>query len=199
MEKGEKFFSVNPEKCIGCNLCEFACSLEKTGEFNPLQSRIRIVRMSPLINQALTCKLCDDPLCVDVCMRKALSQSKETRIIRINSAKCDGCGLCIEACPYGAIRHDESAKAVVICDLCDGKPVCMEICPVEAIEFSATDKDYKAKWTGAYKKWIDESKKFIQLTEGEDIDIFAESMEIMEKLEDKLKLLFEKKSSKRGH
>lgn len=134
MEKAPyKFFYVNPEKCIGCNLCEYVCSLKKVGCFNPSKSRIRVVRMHPFINLALTCKLCDNPSCVTVCPRKALIQHEKTRVIRVDNDKCDGCSQCIEACPYGAIRYDEDARSVTICDLCEGEPECKEICPLRQL------------------------------------------------------------------
>jgi indolepyruvate ferredoxin oxidoreductase alpha subunit len=39
--------SVNcdDDKCVGCDICEYACSFEKEKVFNPLKSRIRSVRI----------------------------------------------------------------------------------------------------------------------------------------------------------
>ena len=187
-----KFFFVNPEKCIGCNLCEYACSLKKTGDFNPLKSRIRVVRLHPFVNIALTCKLCDDPPCVVACPRDALAQDKETRVIHVDDVKCDGCSWCIEACPYGAVRYEPDIGAVVICDLCDGDPECVKICPVEAIEFTASDEDINRAWVLAYEKLVDGARKVIHMTERRDLDIFKESTETIEKIDEKLRLLFEK-------
>jgi carbon-monoxide dehydrogenase iron sulfur subunit len=187
-----KFFYVNPEKCIGCNLCEYACSLKKTGDFNPLKSRIRIVRLHPFVNLALVCKLCDDPPCVTACPRNALTQDKETRVIRVDDEKCDGCSWCIEACPYGAVRYEPEIASVVICDLCDGEPECKEICPVEAIEFTVSDEDINKAWAAAYKKLVDEARKVISMAERKDLDIFRESTETIEKIDEKLRQLFEK-------
>ena len=39
--------------------------------------------------------------------------------------------------------------------------------------------------------WVDEAKKFIYLAEKGDLDVFKESMETMEKIDEKLRLLFE--------
>lgn len=193
-----KFFFVNSEKCIGCNLCEYACSLEKAGEINPLKSRIRVMRMHPFINLAVVCKLCENPACVAACPRGALVQSEETRVIRVDNKKCDGCGLCLEACPYGAIQYDEDTDAVVVCDLCDGKPACKEICPVEAIDFSASDEEIKKAWISAYKKWTEESRKFIRLAEKRELDVFNESTATIEKVDEKMRQLLKKQQTQRS-
>ena len=73
-----KFVSVDPEKCVGCQICEYACSFTKEKAFNPLKSRIRVVRVNQLANMAVTCRLCEEPACVAACPRDALTQSKET-------------------------------------------------------------------------------------------------------------------------
>ena len=52
--------------------------------------------------------------------------------IQILSGECRGCGGCIDACPFGAIRM-EAEKAVVLetCTLCGA---CVSSCAFEAIE-----------------------------------------------------------------
>ena len=194
MQKHERqFLYVNPEKCVGCSLCEYACSLKKVNELNPQKSRIRVSRAHPFIHVASTCILCDDPPCITSCPRKCLSQSSATGVIIVDKEKCNGCGWCIEACPYGAVQYDEGIGAVAICDLCDGKPECIDFCPTEAIEFLKSDEDIKGKWTLARKSWVEESKKLLQMESGEKTDIFANYSENAQKIEEKLQLLYEKK------
>ena len=121
-----KFVSADPEKCVGCAVCEYACSMKKENTFNPLKSRIRVVRIHPLINLSLTCRLCEDPPCVAACPRDALTQSEENGVIMVDEDKCNGCGWCIEACDYGAITLHPENKVVFVCDLCDGDPECIK-------------------------------------------------------------------------
>jgi len=193
-EATQKFLSVNPEKCVGCGICEFACSWEKEGVLNPLKSRIRIIRGPPFIHLAVTCRQCEDTPCIRACPRDALFQSEETGAILVDDAKCDGCKWCLEACEYGAIRYDGDADTVVICDLCDGSPKCKEMCPEEAIDFVAEEADIVKTWVAASKKWIDASKKLVKMAKGEGVtDFLTESKEIMERIEEKYRELFEKK------
>ena len=193
--KGTKrFLSVDPEKCVGCSICEFACSWEKEQVLNPLKSRIRIIRGPPFIQLATTCRQCEDTPCIKACPKDALHQSEETGAILVEDEKCDGCKWCLEACQYGAIRYDVEANTVVICDLCDGNPKCKEMCPEEAIDFVSEETDIAKAWVAASRKWIDASEKLIRMAKGkEETDLMADSKEIMEHIDEKLRELFEKR------
>lgn len=55
------------------------------------------------------------------------------KIIKINEEKCNGCGLCINACHEGALVL-ENGKAKLISDsYCDGLGNCLPECPTNAI------------------------------------------------------------------
>ncbi|MCX5704821.1 MAG: 4Fe-4S binding protein [Candidatus Omnitrophica bacterium] len=55
------------------------------------------------------------------------------KIIKIDEAKCNGCGQCIPNCPEGAIQIVDN-KARLISDLfCDGLGACIGYCPQAAI------------------------------------------------------------------
>lgn len=55
------------------------------------------------------------------------------KMIQIDEAKCDGCGLCLPNCPEGAIQLIDG-KARLISDLfCDGLGACLGHCPQGAI------------------------------------------------------------------
>ncbi len=136
-----RYIVCDPDKCVGCQMCEFICSLTKTDSFNPLKSLIRNVRIEPVLMMSVTCRLCEDPPCVTSCPHKALTQSEETGIIIIDDDKCDGCGWCIEACEFGAIFLEPAEKTVKICDLCKDLeiPPCIEFCPKEALSHSTPE------------------------------------------------------------
>ncbi|KUO65874.1 MAG: (Fe-S)-binding protein [Gracilibacter sp. BRH_c7a] len=55
------------------------------------------------------------------------------KIIEINQEKCNGCGLCVNACHEGALQM-VNGKAVLIGDeYCDGLGDCLPECPTDAI------------------------------------------------------------------
>jgi TPP-dependent indolepyruvate ferredoxin oxidoreductase alpha subunit len=136
-----QFVDCDPNRCIGCNICEYVCSLEKENTFNPVKSRIRAVRLTALSNVAFTCRTCRDAPCVAACPKDALTQSKETGVVTVDEAKCDGCGWCIAPCEYGAITlHPESRKAM-LCDTCEGEPECIQWCPEGALSYKGKTTD----------------------------------------------------------
>ncbi len=58
---------------------------------------------------------------------------KERKIIEIDRDKCNGCGVCVDACHEGAIQMVEG-KAKLVSDIyCDGLGDCLGPCPVGAI------------------------------------------------------------------
>ncbi len=156
-----KFITADPEKCVGCGVCEYICSFEKEKVFNPLKSRIRVVRLDSIINLAVACRLCEDAPCVAACPRDALTQSEETGIILVDEDKCNGCGWCIEACDYGAIMLHPDKKVVFTCDLCDGQPKCVEWCPEEALDFVNRDVLAQKARITVVKKLFQEALKSI--------------------------------------
>ncbi|MCL1872836.1 MAG: 4Fe-4S binding protein [Clostridiales bacterium] len=56
-------------------------------------------------------------------------------IIKIDQAKCDGCGLCVAACQEGAIGLVEGKAKLLRDDYCDGLGNCLPVCPCQAISF----------------------------------------------------------------
>ena len=155
-----KFVTADPDKCVGCQVCEYVCSMTKDKVFNPLKSRIRVVRINQLANLAVTCRLCEDPPCVAACPRDALTQS-ETGVIIVDKDKCNGCGWCIEACDYGAIMLHPENKIVYVCDLCKekGEPQCVKWCPEEALEVTTSDVLAQKARITAVKKLFHEAMK----------------------------------------
>ena len=131
-----KFVSGDPSKCVGCCVCEYVCSMKNEATYNPTKSRIRVVRLNPFVNLAITCRFCEDPLCITACPRTALKQSEKTGVIIVDESFCNGCGWCVEACEFGAIQLHPKTRVAFVCNLCDGEPQCVEWCPEQALDFT---------------------------------------------------------------
>jgi len=52
-------------------------------------------------------------------------------INRVDENQCTGCGLCLPACPFGALTLDGTARVVEV--RCAGCGVCVQVCPQGAL------------------------------------------------------------------
>ena len=185
-----QFVSIDPNKCTGCGLCEYVCSLEKSGFPNPALSRIRVIRLTPLLNISMTCRFCNDPPCVEACSREALRQSEKGNLIVVDEEKCDGCGWCIQACPYGGLIMDPYKNVVNVCDFCDGEPKCVDFCPEEALEIFSDDEEADKMWRSAIENLPKELERLSGLIKKRDLsEIFMKAEDRAKKLERKLEEL----------
>ena len=69
------------------------------------------------------------------------------KIIHIDEEKCNGCGLCAEACHEGAIDIIDGKAKLMRENFCDGFGDCLPNCPTGAISFEereAPEYDEKA-------------------------------------------------------
>ena len=51
----------------------------------------------------------------------------------IDKSACNGCGRCLQVCPYDAIELDSNGKAVIDQTLCKQDGLCVKACPQNAI------------------------------------------------------------------
>lgn len=133
----KKIIHVDPDACTGCKMCEMVCSLvHDDNAINPKRSRIRIIEDPDKgIYIPKVCNLCEDPACIEACPESALSRDPETKAIINDKESCTGCGLCVDACDYGAITIDPVDYVANVCDLCRGRPKCVEYCLQEALVY----------------------------------------------------------------
>ncbi len=63
---------ISKDECVGCRICELACSFQKYGLFNPRKSNIRVHIDSAgdigvSIRASCNCGAAAKPLCVELC------------------------------------------------------------------------------------------------------------------------------------
>ncbi|MBW1646929.1 MAG: 4Fe-4S binding protein [Deltaproteobacteria bacterium] len=72
--------TVDTTRCVGCRLCELACSFSRHGQFNPSLAAIAVCfqddgTLAVAISE--DCAACRRPLCADFCPVGAITSGKD--------------------------------------------------------------------------------------------------------------------------
>lgn len=140
------------DKCLGCHLCEVACTTAHSLTGDIVKAHLWEKRVKqPAIHVegdkyssiAVGCHHCDEPPCVAGCIAGALSKDPVTGVVSCDTDKCVGCRTCMVQCPYGAVSV---RRVAVKCDLCTtgwsvGAPACVAACINGALVYAETDDD----------------------------------------------------------
>lgn len=138
--------AIDAAKCLNCKACVVACQQRNGVPYGLSRNWVRDFPdpAAPLGRrfQPGACMHCDRPLCVDACPTHA-TYKDEDGSVRIDAARCIGCGGCIEACPYGArFKHPVTGTADK-CDYCAATPgqtpACVQVCPTGCRIFGDAD------------------------------------------------------------
>jgi len=138
----EKVLYAISELCTGCNRCSFVCSAVKEKRFMPSKSRIHVNNFSNKgYSVPSVCFQCPKPECLKACPEKAIYRDKY-QVVLIDLEQCNGCGECVDACPYGMIQVDEESRAYK-CDYCGGEPACVKECSPGALVYGDSEKELR--------------------------------------------------------
>ena len=153
-----KTIIIDHDKCTGCLMCAQACSLVKTGTFNPAAARIRIVDWEESgATDPIVCQHCAEPVCIPACPESAISKDPAGGIVRIDPEACINCATCRKICPYAGPVYSAIEKRVVLCDHCGGEPTCVSVCPTGALQYE----EYEPGETGARLRAIGEIRSTV--------------------------------------
>lgn len=137
---------IEEEACWGCKACELACQQEHEFASPPL---LKILEDGPHMDKngysfqfrVRICRHCQDPPCLPACPQEAIYQRPDS-IVMLDEARCNGCGLCQQACPYQAIIINDATGKALKCDMCHLRvdhglyPACADnICMAHCIYF----------------------------------------------------------------
>lgn len=148
---------VNPERCIGCRQCEFACAVEHSQSHDPVQAifedpppRSRIhVEPGHSFHSSFPnkCRHCSPAPCQQTCPTAAIYRDSVTDLVLIKASKCIACAMCAMVCPFDVLTFHEQTNGGpprVVATKCDGcvervkrgsVPACVEACKVDALVF----------------------------------------------------------------
>ena len=120
------------DRCVGCQQCMFACA-RRFGEAGFESSCIQVKSTGGMERgfKVIVCKACDDPPCAKVCPTGALLPRSQGGV-RLDAAKCIGCGNCSQACIIGAVQWDHEINKPMICIHCG---YCASYCPHGVLAF----------------------------------------------------------------
>ncbi len=118
-------------------MCEVACASFHFGAVSPALSRIRVAKLEETgLDMAVACLSCFEKPCLE-CPTGALSAGSKGEIL-LDAGLCNACGICVEACPVGAVGF--YGDQPLFCDLCGGATACVDVCPSRALSYRA---DYR--------------------------------------------------------
>ncbi len=148
---------VNPEHCIGCRQCEYACAVEHSRSHDPVLAlsedplpspRIH-VEAGPWLNSSFPnkCRHCNPAPCQGACPTAAIFRDDDLDLVLVDTGKCIACAMCAMVCPFDAVTFHIQSNGhppAVVATKCDGcadrvrrgvEPACAEACKVDALVF----------------------------------------------------------------
>ena len=148
---------VNPERCIGCLQCQFACAVEHSQGKDPdlawredpvPRTRIHVqAGRVPGTSFPNRCRHCEPAPCIAVCPTAAISRTEVDDLVLIEQEACIACAMCAVVCPFDVLTFHPLPDGVppritaVKCDGCVDRvargeqPACVEACKTDALVY----------------------------------------------------------------
>ncbi|MBI4283828.1 MAG: 4Fe-4S dicluster domain-containing protein [Chloroflexi bacterium] len=170
------FIECDEMKCVGCKICQMACSMHHFGVINKDLARIQVRKyLLPLPKAVpMTCVQCapEERECEKACPLSppAMYFDRDTLHMVVDKERCLGqqCLLCKQACPSDAIRvYPSLLDTPFVCDLCDTentgerKPQCVNVCPYGALYFKTSERRFGHLVHDLMRKHADEKAALI--------------------------------------
>ena len=184
--EGPAFIECDELKCVGCGICQMACSVYHFGVINKDLARIQVRKYLLPLPKAVqvTCLQCppQERECEKACPINppAIHFDRNSLHMVIDEESCLGetCLFCQEACSAQAIRvYPSVSPTPFVCDLCDTEnngnmdPQCVNVCPYGALYYKSTSVRFGYLIHDIMRKHADEkaeliAKRLYPLTKG---------------------------------
>jgi carbon-monoxide dehydrogenase iron sulfur subunit len=175
--EGPAYIEVDEMKCVGCGICEMACSMNHYGVINKDLARIQVRKYLLPLPKAVqvTCVQCPEQEreCQNACPVEdgpAIRYDEELLHMVVDEERCLGekCDQCIEACTSGAVRRNLAQSPYPFtCNLCDVEgtgerdPQCINVCPTGALVYKSNSMRFGYLNHDIYRKHPDEKAELI--------------------------------------
>ncbi len=174
--KGPAAIECDEMKCVGCGVCQMACSMQHYGVINKDLARIQVRKYLLPLPKAVqvTCVQCPEAEreCQKACPQSppAVYFDKDTLHMVVDVERCLGlsCLLCRDACPAKAIRaYPAASDTPFVCDLCDTQnngqrdPQCVNVCPYGALSYKSISARFGYSIQDLLRKHADEKADLI--------------------------------------
>jgi Fe-S-cluster-containing dehydrogenase component len=153
-----KNFVIDLSICNGCYCCQIACKDEHVGnDWTPyakpqpdtgqfwvgIKEKVRGTVPKVMVSYLpKMCVHCEDAPCIKECKVEGAIYQRDDGLVIIDPAKCTGCQLCADTCPYDAIYFNEDLNIAQKCTGCahllddDWEvPRCVDQCATGALKF----------------------------------------------------------------
>jgi Fe-S-cluster-containing hydrogenase component 2 len=173
---GPAFIECQELKCVGCGICQMACSMKHFGVINKELSRIQVRKYLLPLPKAVqvTCLHCreEERECEKACPMDppVIHFDKKTLHMVVDEDRCLGedCAQCREACTANIPRFYPSVTpAAFVCDLCDvdnsgnRAPECVNVCPYNALYFKGSTERFGYMIQDTMRRHPDEKADWI--------------------------------------
>jgi carbon-monoxide dehydrogenase iron sulfur subunit len=179
-----KKITVKIEHCLGCHTCELSCAIAHSAAgaaptdgttADPVVAgadsavvaiaaagekpgyRIHVEHYGPKAIP-LSCQHCEEAACVLACPTGAVRRLAPGKPVLLEEARCIGCSMCVQACPFGVMSMRPGGKVAFKCDLCVARlakglqPACVSSCPTRTLSLEDEPGSNKGKRLAAVER-----------------------------------------------
>ena len=151
--RGVNYIQQIQQRCIGCKACELHCKSAHNISKGPalgiiVKRPIRVIDSVPRVDfDFIHCFQCKNPRCITDCPTSAMKRREKDNTVYVDHELCNGCGECIEACPWRVPKLYKDKQKVFKCDYCIDRidiglePACVAGCTTKALLWASSQND----------------------------------------------------------